>query len=246
MIGIHGRREQEVRTTRESQVWRRDTITYVALSTLALGMTLVISPSSGASFERFFGAVQPALVVMTASVAGGIALGWLRARFGFRVLRGRETLRGMAVSAGLATALAAAVVIADIVLRYPDDINVALPQALAFYPVVGYVAELVFHVLPLAVVLLALWPFRDRLGTDRCVWLAIVLVAALEPTFQVLFEAEPLAPIAVYTWGHVFTISLLQLAVFRRYDFVSMVTLRLVYYAYWHVAWGTLRLEVLF
>jgi hypothetical protein len=246
MNGTRYRRDQGARTTGESVAWRRDVVGYVVLSTAALGCVLILGPSSGASFGRFFGSVEPALVVIAASVAGAVALGWLRSRFGFRVLLGRGTLRGMAVAAGLATFFAAAVVVADTLLRYPEDMNVPLPQALAFYPTVGYVAELVFHVLPLAVTLLVLSPFRGRLGTDRLAWLAIGLVAALEPTFQVLFGEDRLSTIAVYTWVHVYMISLLQLAVFRRYDFVSMVTLRLVYYAYWHVAWGTLRLDVLF
>lgn len=39
---------------------------------------------------------------------------------------------------------------------------------------------------------------------------------------------------------------LLQLHVFRRFDFVSMLSLRLVYYVYWHLIWGAIRLRVLF
>jgi len=225
---------------------RRDGLAYLALSAAALGLTAAVGPSSAASFERYFGGVEPVIVVTAASLAGGVALGWLRSRYGFRVLRGRATLRGMAISAALATVLAVPIVLVDTALRYPEDMNVPLPQALAFYPAVGYVAELVFHVVPLAVALLVLSPFRHRLGSDRLVWLAIGFVAALEPTFQVLFEKDPLSPLAAYTWVHVFAISLLQLTVFRRFDFVSMVFLRLVYYAYWHILWGTIRLEALF
>lgn len=224
----------------------RDMVGYVGCSGLALAPALITGRSSAAGFARYFGGLDPAHVVIATTVAGGVALAWLRSRFGFRVLRGRATLRGVAVSAILASGLAVSVVIADAVLRYPEDMNVALPQALAFYPTVGYVAELLFHVLPLALTLAILRPFGERLGADRMVWLAIGLVAAIEPTFHVLSGGELLSPLAVYTWAHVFVISLLQLAVFRRYDFVSMVTLRLVYYLYWHILWGTLRLDVLF
>jgi hypothetical protein len=38
----------------------------------------------------------------------------------------------------------------------------------------------------------------------------------------------------------------LQLYVFRRFDFASMYAFRLVYYAYWHILWGVIRLKVLF
>jgi hypothetical protein len=66
-----------------------------------------------------------------------------------------------------------------------------------------------------------------------------------EPTFQVLFGGETLA-LSVYTWFHVFAMAFLQLYVFRRYDFVSMYTFRLVYYMFWHIGWGYLRLRLLF
>jgi hypothetical protein len=52
--------------------------------------------------------------------------------------------------------------------------------------------------------------------------------------------------VAAYTWIHVFVIAFLQLYVFRRFDFVSMYSFRLFYYAYWHILWGVIRLEVLF
>jgi hypothetical protein len=233
-------------TSGEHDDRRRDGLAYLGLSAAALVLTVAISRTSAASFARFYGGAEPAVVVIAASLAGGVALAWLRSRYGFRVLRGRATLRGIAVSAALATVLAVPIVLVDTALRYPEDTNVPVPQALAFYPAVGYVAELVFQVVPLAIILLVLSPFRDRVGRDRLVWLAIGLVATLEPTFQVLFEEDPLSPLAAYTWVHVFAISFLQLAVFRRYDFVSMLSLRLVYYAYWHILWGTIRLEVLF
>jgi hypothetical protein len=145
-----------------------------------------------------------------------------------------------------ASLLAVAIVVADLIIRYPEDTNVPVPTALLFYPAVGLVAEIVFHVVPLAILLLTLSPLARRLGRERTVWLGIVLVAILEPTFQVLFEGSALRWADAYTWLHVFAIALLQLYVFRRYDFVSMVSFRLFYYAYWHIVWGTIRLKVLF
>jgi hypothetical protein len=123
---------------------------------------------------------------------------------------------------------------------------VPVPTALLFYSAVGLVAEIVFHVVPLAILLLALSPLARQLGRERIVWLGIVLVAIFEPTFQILFEASVLRWADAYTWIRAFAIALLQLCVFRRYDFVSMVSFRLFYYAYWHIVWGTIRLNVLF
>ena len=52
-----------------------------------------------------------------------------------------------------------AVVVADILLRYPEDTNAPWPAALLFYPAIGFVAEILFHVVPLALLmlLLAVW-----------------------------------------------------------------------------------------
>lgn len=135
-----------------------------------------------------------------ASVLGAVALGLLQTCGGFRIVRGRATLRGMVLSAGFATMLAAAIVIADFFIRYPEDMNVPMPQALLFYPVAGFVAEIVFHVLPLALVP-AMTQLAKVLGTERVVWLGILIVSTLEPAFQVLFAGRLLG------WGSVCSIT---------------------------------------
>jgi len=220
--------------------------TYLLLFFVALSLTVVLLPSSVEHFRRFYGETNAVLVTVLAAVAGGLALWGLASNYDFVIFGGRATLRGMALSAVLATVLAVAIIIADFIIRYPEDLNVPLPEALLFYPAIGFVAELLFHVVPLALLLLLLSPLSGSLGKERVVWLAILLVAALEPAFQVLFEGEPLTWGDAYTWLHIFTIAFLQLYVFRRFDFVSMYAFRLFYYAYWHILWGVLRLEVLF
>ena len=219
---------------------------YLALSLVALVFVVILLPSSGVYFRRFFGKTNAILVIVVGSVIGAAALWVLQSSYEFVILKGRTTLRGVALSAVLATVLAVAIVIADFIIRYPQDTNVPVPQALLFYPSVGFVAEIIFHVLPLVLLLLALNPLVGRFGTERVVWLAILLVAVLEPTFQVLFEGKAFTWGAAYTWIHVFAIAFLQLYVFRRFDFVSMYSFRLFYYAYWHILWGVIRLEVLF
>ena len=162
------------------------------------------------------------------------------------MFQGRETLRGIALSAILATALGVAIVIADIFIRYPQDTNVPVPQALLFYPAVGFVAEIIFHLVPLAIALLVLKPLAGRLGKERVVWLGMLLVAVSEPTFQVILAGKAFSLGDAYTWIHIFTISILQLYVFLRFDFVSMYVFRMIYYFYWHILWGVVRLDVLF
>jgi len=165
-------------------------------------------------------------------VAGAVVLLLLQSRYQFALLKGKTTLQGVTLSAILATLLAMAIVIADIIIRYPQDTNVPIPQAFLFYPAVGFVAEIIFHILSLGLLLLALNPLVGWLGKERVLWLGILLVAVIEPTFQVLFGGRAFSWGAVYTWIHVFAIAFLQLYVFRRFDFFSMYSFRLFYYAY--------------
>jgi hypothetical protein len=44
----------------------------------------------------------------------------------------------------------------------------------------------------------------------------------------------------------IYVINLQQLRIFRRFDFTSMYAFRLLYYLFWHILWGNLRLVVLF
>jgi hypothetical protein len=225
--------------------WRIRTQWVVYLAIVVVAFVLAMIPAVESYFAWFFGDLPPTLIVLLAGAIGAPCLAGLRRLDGFDILRRGSTMRGIAVGAGLATVLGVAIVIADIIFRYPEDLNAPLPQALAFYPSIGLVAEIVFHILPLAITLLLLQPLRGRLGMPCTTWIAIILVAVAEPSFQVFFGGETKA-LAVYTWVHVFFIAFLQLYVFRRYDFVSMYSMRLVYYAYWHITWGTLRLGLLF
>ena len=234
----------EVANLQMQRIWQY--VAYFALSLTALLFVVVLRPSSGEYFRRFFGEVNPIAVFFVTSVLGTAALWVLESRFGFVLLMGRTSLPGITLSAALATVLALAIVVADVIIRYPQDTNVPVPQALLFYPAIGFVAEVLFHVLPLALLLLVLSPLAGRVGSERVIWLGIMLVAVLEPTFQVLFEGKPLTWGAAYTWIHVFAIAGLQLYVFRRFDFMTMYAFRLFYYAYWHILWGVIRLELLF
>ncbi len=219
--------------------------TYFLLCLVALLFTLILLPSSSLYFRRFFGETDPIFVIVLASVVGAAALWALQARFDFAIFMGKATLRGLALSAVLATVMAVVIVVADLFIRYPQDINVPVPQALLFYPAIGLVAETIFHILPLALLLFLLNPLGQWIGRERVVWLGILLVAVLEPTFQVLFEGKAFTWGSAYTWIHVFAIASLQLYVYRRFDFMSMYAFRMFYYMYWHILWGMIRLRVL-
>ncbi len=221
-------------------------VAYLIISLLALIFTLILLPSSIAYFRRFLGELNPIAVIIIAAIVGAVALWFLHARYNFVIFMGKGTIPGLKLSVVLTTVLAIAIVAADFFIRYPEDTNVPLPHALLFYPSIGFVAEIIFQVLPLALLLIILKPLGGWIGSDRFIWLGIFLVAVLEPTFQVAFEGKPFTWGSVYTWIHVFVIAFLQLYVFRRFDFISMYSFRLFYYVYWHILWGVIRLQVLF
>ena len=167
-------------------------VAYILISLAGLIFIVILLPSSGMYFRRFLGELNPLFVFVLASLVGAAALWLLQARHNFVLFMGKGTIPGLKLSAALATLLAIAIVAADFFIRYPEDTNVPVPQALLFYPSIGFVVEIIFHLLPLALLLIILNPFASWIGKERIVWLGFIVVAVLEPTFQVFFIALPL------------------------------------------------------
>lgn len=198
-------------------------------------------------FEPFLGKTSPLLAVALLAVLGLAGLVYLQSRGWFEIYIAQENLRGVVVSAYLATLLGVEVVMVETanLIRMPADMNVPLPWATLFYPVIAYVVEIVFHVLPLTLLLTVLSLFFKNPDYTRLVWTCIFVVSLLEPVFQTL-SGQPILGTQVYVGLHVWAINLLQLYVFWRYGFVPMYAFRAIYYLYWHILWGALRLQLLF
>lgn len=198
-------------------------------------------------FQPFFGSIDPLLAVVVIAVVGVASLGFLQSHDWFEIFTMRGALRGTAVSAIIATLFGIEVVIAETtnIFRLPADINVRLPWSLMFYPVMGYVAEVVFHVLPLTILVAVFGPLVKKLNMPGLIWLCIIAVSLLEPIFQV-GSGQPLSFAQAYIGLHIFAINIVQLYVFQRYGFISMYSFRLFYYMVWHIIWGYLRLQWLF
>jgi len=199
----------------------------------------IIPGNPAGFFQPFIGSVQPLLAITLVAVVGVASLGLLRSRGGFEIYTMRGTLRGVAVAAAIATAFGIVMIVADLTFsRQPADINVPPPWSWLFYPVIAYAVEILFHVIPLALLLAVLGPLFKQLNMPGLVWLCILLVSLLEPLVQ-----TRLLGMSAYVGLHVFAFTLAQLYVFRRYDFISMYTFRIAYYVVWHIIWGYLRLQ---
>jgi hypothetical protein len=213
---------------------------------VATGAVGVLSLSRGALFKPYFGSMNPRLAIAMTVVLGFASLGFLRVRDEFQIYAGKTTLQGMILSAKLSTLFAVAVILVDLSVHFPRDLNVPSPWSLLFYPVIAYVAEIYFHALPLALLLIFLRLLFKKPDTNGLIWLCILLSSFLEPFFQLGWSEHISRGLQIYVGLSVFAFNFLQLYVFRRYDFVSMYSFRLVYYLYWHILWGYFRLQWLF
>lgn len=227
---------------------RREYLTYGLMSLVAVGLTAILAVLPGVPFRKYFGDIHPLFAVTTVAALGGVALGWLRARGGFQILAPRMHPRGPWLALMAATLFAVVVIPADVLIRFPRDMNVPPPQALLFYPVMGFVVEIVLHAVPLALLFAAGELVVRRRAHPTLLAACLLVVAGLEPVLQLRLGFGPgdFSAAAVFVALHVYAFNIVELWIFRRRDFLSMCTLRLAYYMYWHVIWGQLRLRWLY
>jgi hypothetical protein len=222
---------------------RRQYLAFGVLSLVAAGFTAALSlPQGGARFfEAYFGSIPPLLAIALTALVGFGSLAFLHSRGWFEIYTSRS-VRGVGFSAGIATLFGVWQVCADLlVTRFPRDINVPSPQSWLFYPAIAYVVEVFFHALPLALLLAVLGRSIKKSNTTIVIWLCIVFVSSLEPVLVHMRMGS-----SAYVGVFVFVFTVVELYVFRRYDFISMYSFRLVFYMWWHITWGYLRLRWLF
>lgn len=144
---------------------------------------------------------------------------------------------------GWTALFAFSITLIDLAAPFPADIHVRLPYALLFYPAIAYVAETVFHVVPLSAVMQLTKRTAGRPGGALVSQAGVVAVTLIEPIFQASFAApgRPLWAEAL-TFAHIAAINALLVSlVAQRGPFAAYVQ-RVAYYGYWHVLYGELRL----
>lgn len=221
---------------------------YGLLSLVVFGLAAVSTVTNPGSFRPYFGAIPPLLAVLLVVSLGAVLWTIVLPRGWFVVYEPGAVRRGLPLVVVLPAALAAGMVLVDATVVFPPDLNVPFPDSLLFYPAIGFVVEVVFHLLPLTLLLLAASARFGDADRPELVWAAIVAVALIEPIFQVALGFSRTVPrwASAYVAANVFAINLAQLYVLRRYDFLAAYSFRLVYYLLWHVAWGHVRLQALF
>ena len=216
---------------------------FLAISVFALIGIGIVSSIKPAVFQPYFGNLSPTLATLAVGVAGAVAIYRLRASYRFEICNPDRTTEGIQAAAMLTLPFIAAVTLADVFLGFPSNINVTYPLSLLFYPAIGYVAQMALHIVPLALFLALVNVVFRSWSLERRVWGAIMLSATIEAIFQVDTTSVWLS---VFVVIHLFLFGVAELFLFRRYDYLTMYVFRILYYSYWHILWGQMRLKVLY
>lgn len=225
---------------------RNQVLVFLGISFVIAILTGVLYVRNAPLFQAFFGTLNPLLVIIGIILLGTVLSAFLLSRGWFMVYQAGEH-KGILVAAGLASLLGIAIILVDLKAVFPEDTNRPFPDSLFFYPIFGFVVEIIFHMLPLALLLLGLTSIKG-ISFEKVILPCILFVAMLEPIFQTILGFSRPYPnwVTAYVFVHIFLINLFQLLIFNRYNFVSMYSFRLVYYAIWHIIWGQMRLSLLF
>jgi len=226
-----------------------DRLQYLVFGGLFLGcagLVAILYFSGSPAFRRFIGSMNPLLAWFLVGLLGFVCMAFLLAQGWFLVYKAGD-LRELFLRSSLAVLFVVISIWVDLKIVFPADMNVRFPESLAFYPAISFAVEILFHVLPLTLLLVLLTSLLRNVSHESIVWICIAMVALLEPVFQVglMDSASPLWA-RVVVGCNLFAFNLAQLYLFKRYDFVSMYAFRLVYYLVWHIVWGYFRLQVLF
>lgn len=206
-------------------------IGYAVAAVAALCAGLALWWADPGVYAFLFGPVPAPWVLVPGLLAGGLALGAIHKRRGEAV---RPSGSGpIAVALGIGLAWSILPIAIDLLLPFPPDINVALPEALVFYPVIAVLAEALFHLVPLGLLV--------ALSGARRTQSALPLLAAIEPALQTVLGGGPVLQQGLSTL-HIYGFNLVQLHLFWRFGFGAMIAMRLGFYLGWHMIWGYLRL----
>ena len=119
---------------------------------------------------------------------------------------------------------------------------VAFPLAVPVYLSGGILMEMVFHLIP---VVLLVWFLANVLlkqqWQEQVFWVVAVLLSLLEPVAQTvgLYKMGIISSpvLAAILFSFIFAANLVPLYLFRQYGFLAPITWRLSNYLIWHIIW---------
>lgn len=217
-----------------------------------LGLSLIVFILAGityfsrsTAYQRYFGRINPLIVLLLLFILGLIMLSYLISTSHFAIFH-RNNIKGIILAVTLAVPFAIVMILVDRMAILSVE-NAPFPESLWFYPAIGYVVEIIFHVLPFTLLYIVLSGLQKSDNDTSILWVCILVVSLIEPIFQVWFFVGQYSILTVVAIGlHLFIFNFVQFFLFKRYDFISMYSFRFSYYMLWHVLWGHVRLSVLF
>lgn len=221
---------------------------YQVLGVVLLGiliMTIVLTRFNALLFKRFLGDTHPIVAILLSSILGFLLLSFLLTKQWLTVFH-MPHLRKAAGYAWPAVLFSCVAILIDLTIVFPIDMNILFPESLLFYPVIALFVEVVFHVLPITLILLTLSKIFNQARLDQLLWISMIMVAIIEPTYQALEMSTSPSWARVVVWINLYLFNLFQLFIFKKFDFISMYLCRLLYYLVWHIIWGHLRIDLLF
>jgi len=223
-------------------------LVYFGVSLVIICFTIILSFSERPVFERFLGSIDPLAAILASIVVGFILLSFLLSKKWF-VIFDIGNFLGLIRFSGLAALLGVIMIIIDTRIIFPADTNILFPQSLLFYPAIAFFVEILFHVFPLTVLITIMNSILKKPNFNAILWISIFIISIAEPIYHTLdmvsSKSFPFWAVA-YVGLHIFLINFFQLLIFKKYDFIAMYSFRLVYYLFWHIGWGYIRLFWLF
>jgi hypothetical protein len=221
---------------------------FFTLSIVAAGLTGILYSTDSQLFQRFLGRINPVIAILLVIFVGYALLSWLLSQ-GWLAMYKRENLASLSRRSAIAALFVSVSILVDLKIRFPEQMNILFPKSLAFYPAIGFGVEILFHVVPLVVLIISLSSAFKQVSNENILWICILIVALFEPIYQTMDMASsnqfPVWALALVGFN-LYLFNLSQLYIFKRYDFISMYSFRLAYYLVWHIVWGYFRLQVLF
>lgn len=216
---------------------KRNLTNFAGLSLAIFLLTVILTVWDRSVFVKYLGSLNPIQGILIVMFSGVLSIRYLE-KSGRRVMLNPFGFEGFRASTLFSMCFGAIAILIDFTGIFPDSINLGYPQCLLFYPVMGYIVEIVFHLLPISLLSLV------KPGDTRLLY----LIALFEPVFQVAIGGvdRTILWACLLVSAHIFLINLTQLYVFKKYGFLSMYWLRFGYYFIWHEVWGVLRLNLLF
>ena len=219
---------------------------YLLVSFFVLAFTCILTVIDPNSFKRFIGTINPIILISLLIIGGFVFLKFFLSRNWFEIYDIKEIKKQKFVYY-LPILLAFIPILIDLTFRYPEATNVYFPQSLLFYPIIGFVAEMMFHLIPIFLLLLILSSMFKNLNIKRINWIIILTISFIEPLYQTIWSPSyfPLG-ITIYMVFHLYLFNAIELYAFKRHGFLAMYSVRLIYYLTWHIVWGYFRILILF